>query len=178
MSAPDRAAYAERQAHLLEALLRGEDYPAGFVAGQAGAAGRSLRRKRARAVAHAWPALALDLGAAFDARFDAFARDADAPRSSDALEDGLAFVRCLGRDARFDDDARVEVLLARAQLRRRGLFVSVAWLRRPYPRLLLVARVPHVGAIHRSFAWRPARAGPRFSGWRRRRAARRRAAEA
>ena len=53
MSAPDRTGYAARQAHLLDALLRGDGFPAGFAAAQADAAGRSLRRKRARAVASA-----------------------------------------------------------------------------------------------------------------------------
>ena len=156
MSAPDREGYAARQAQLLDALLRGADYPAGFVAAQADAAGRSLRRKRARAVAHAWPALALQLGDTFDARFDAFARTADAPASGDPLRDGLAFARSLGRDAALGDDARVELLLARAALHRRGLFVRAAWLRRPHRRLLVVARVPWLGAVHRSVRGRPA----------------------
>ncbi|MDT7713952.1 MAG: hypothetical protein QOG46_2896, partial [Pseudonocardiales bacterium] len=88
---PDRTAYAARQAQLLDALLRGGDYPAGFVAAQADAAGHALRRKRARAVAGACPALALDLGDAFGARFDAFARAVDTPASGDPRADGLAF---------------------------------------------------------------------------------------
>jgi len=152
VSAPDRDAYAARQAQLLDALLRGGDYPTGFVAAQADAAGRSLRRKRARAVAQAWPALTLDLGDTFDARFDAFARTADAPASGDPLRDGLAFARSLGRDAPLGDDARVELLLARAALRRRGVWVRAVWLRRPYARRLVVARVPWLGVVHRSFA--------------------------
>ena len=60
---------------------------------------QSLRRKRGRAVARAWPALAIQLGAAFDERFDAYARVADAPASGDPLEDGLAFARSLDRPA-------------------------------------------------------------------------------
>jgi hypothetical protein len=152
VSAPDREGYAARQAQLLDALLRGGDYPAGFVAAQADAAGRSLRRKRARAVANAWPALALDLGDTFDARFDAFARAVDAPPSGDPLRDGLAFARSLEGDATLGDDARAERLLARAALRRRGVWVRAARLRRPYPRLLVVARVPWLGVVHRSFA--------------------------
>jgi hypothetical protein len=145
---PDRTGYAARQAQLLDALLRGDDYPEGFVVAQADAAGRSLRRKRGRSVAGAWPALALDLGDAFDARFDAFARTTDAPQSGDPLADGLAFARSLGREPRFGDAARAELLLARAALAPRGLFVGVERLRRPYPRLLVVARVPRVGPMH------------------------------
>lgn len=142
MPAADRSDYAARQAALLAALLRGDEPAEGFVAAQAAAAGRSLRRKRARAAARAWPALALELGDAFDARFDAFARAAGAPPSGDPLADGLAFARSLGRDARLGDAARVELLLARAALRRRRPFVRVAWLRRPHARLLVVARLP------------------------------------
>jgi hypothetical protein len=153
VSAPDREGYAARQAQLLDALLRGDDYPAGFVAAQADAAGRSLRRKRARAVAQAWPALALALGDTFDARFDAFARAVDAPPSGDPLRDGLAFARSLrAHDApRLGDDARAELLLARAAARRCGLFVRAARLRLPYPRLLVVARLPWLGVRHWSF---------------------------
>jgi hypothetical protein len=148
VSGIDRSGYAARQALLLDALLRGDGYPAGFAAAQADAAGRSLRRKRARAVARAWPALTLDLGDVFDTRFDAFARATGAPASGDPLRDGLAFVRRLGHDTRLGDDARAEVLLARAALRRRGLFVAAACLRRPYRRLLVVVRLPWGGPVH------------------------------
>jgi hypothetical protein len=154
VSGPDRTEYAARQAQLLDALLRGGDYPEGFAAAQADAAGRSLRRKRARAVAGAWPALALDLGDAFGPRFDAFARAVDAPRSGDPFADGLAFARSLGRGTPLGDAARAELLLARAALCRRGLFVAVARLRRPYPRLLVVARLPLLGPVHRSLRLR------------------------
>jgi hypothetical protein len=154
---PDRAGYAERQAGLLDALLRGGGYPSGFAVAQADAAGGSLRRKRARAVAGAWPALAIDLGDTLHSRFDAFARETDAPACGDPLRDGLAFVRRLGNEAPLGDDARVELLLARATLRRRGLFAGVARLRRPYPRVLVVARLPWGGVVSRSLAWRRAR---------------------
>jgi hypothetical protein len=148
---PDRAAYAAGQAALLDALLRGDGYPEGFVAAKADAAGTSLRRKRGRAVARVWPALAIELGSGFDERFDAYARAVDAPASGDPLADGLAFARSL--DHRFGDNVRVELLLARAALRRRGVFVRVARLREPYPRVLVVARLPLLGARHRSYAW-------------------------
>jgi hypothetical protein len=44
------------------------------------------------------------------------------------------------------------MLLARASLRRRGIWLRAACLREPYPRLLLVARLPHAGTRQRSFA--------------------------
>jgi hypothetical protein len=143
VSALDRAAYAARQAQLLESLLRGDEPPRGFVAAQTDAAGSSLRRKRGRAVARAWPALALSLGDEFDARFDAFAADGGVDESAEPLRDGLAFARWLvAGGARLADDARVEVLLARAAARSRGVWIGSARLRDPYPRLLVVARLP------------------------------------
>jgi len=159
VSAPDREAYAARQAQLLDALLRGGEPPAGFDAAQAAAAGSSLRRKRARAVAQAWPALALQLGDTFGPCFDAFARAADAPASGGPLADGLAFARSLRHATPLDDDARVELLLTRAALRRRGIFVGAAWLRRPRRRLLVVARLPGLGVMHCSVPRRRPRPG-------------------
>ena len=157
MSAPDRSGYAARQARLLDALLRGDGYPDGFVVAQADAAGRSLRRKRGRAVADTWPALALELGAAFDVRFDAFARCAVAPEPGDPLRDGLEFARWIEHDAPLGDDARVELLLARAAPGRRRPFVGAVRLRRPHPRLLVAARLPWIGTLHRSWASRAPR---------------------
>jgi hypothetical protein len=159
VSAPDRGAYAARQAQLLGALLRGGEPPAGFDAAQATAAGSSLRRKRGRAVAQAWPALALQLGDAFGPCFDVFARAVDAPTRGGPLADGLAFARSLRHVAALGDDARVERLLARAALRRRGIFAGAAWLRRPRPRLLVVARVPRLGVVRWSVPRRQPRPG-------------------
>jgi len=157
--APDRIAYAARQAQLLDALLRGGDPPPGFAVAQAAASGRSLRSKRGRAVAHAWPALALQLGDGFRARFDAYARETDMPASGDPLEDGLLFARSPACDVRLGDDARAELLLARAALRGRGLFVRAAWLRRPTPRLLVVMALPGLGPRRLVVALRRGRAG-------------------
>ena len=151
MSAPDREAYAARQAQLLDSLLRGDGPPPGFAAAQADAAGTSLRRKRGRAVARAWPALALSLGDEFDARFDAFAHDTGVDESAEPLRDGLAFARWLAAAGlALDDDVRVEVLLARAALCRRGPWVRVARLRRPRARLLVVARLAFGAPVARS----------------------------
>jgi hypothetical protein len=159
VSAPDREAYAARQAQLLDALLRGGEPPAGFDAAQTGAAGSSLRRKRGRAVAQAWPALALQLGDAFGACFDTYARAVDAPPSGAPLEDGRAFARSLRHVTPLGDDARAELLLARAALCRRGVFAAAAWLRRPRRRLLVVVRLPGLGTMHRSVPRRHPRRG-------------------
>ena len=151
MPARDRSAYAERQAQLLAALLRGDDFPSGFVAARAEAAGSTLRRKRGRTVAHEWPALTLCLGDTFTARFDAFDRGAGATASGAPLPDGLAFARWLETaGVVLDDDARVEILLGRAALRRHGVWVRAARLREPYPRLLVVVRMPFAGLVQRS----------------------------
>jgi len=109
-------------------------------------------------VAHAWPALALQLGAGFRERFDAVARETDMPASGDPLEDGRLFARSPACDVRLGDDARAELLLAPA-LRGRGLFVRAAWLRRPTPRLLVVMRLPGLGPRRLVVALRRGRAG-------------------
>lgn len=158
-SPPDRGAYAARQAQLLDALLRDEGLPDGFVPAQADAAGTSLRRKRGRAVAHVWPALALSLGATFEGRFEVFARGtgggAGVDDSGDPLREGLAFARWIARnDPPFDDDVRVEILLARAALSRRGVWIRAARLRHPESRLLVVARLAFAGPLHRSIRLR------------------------
>ncbi len=159
---PDRAAYATRQAQLLDALLRGDDPPPGFAVAQAGTAGDALRRKRARAVAHAWPALALSLGDELEPRFDAFARDAGVDDSAEPRRDGLAFARWLAATGpALGDDVRVEVLLARAALYRRGPWVRLARLRRPHSRLLVVARLPFAGPVVRSVRLWPRGGGDR-----------------
>jgi len=90
----ERTEYAARQADLLDALMRGDDYPTGFDPVKADAAGRALRRKRARAVRHAWPSLTTALGRDFEPRIDAFLTAH--PTSGDGRADGLAFVDWIG----------------------------------------------------------------------------------
>jgi len=149
--AADGRGYGERQTQLLCALVAGRDFPEGFEPDKAEDASRSLRRKRGRAVARAWPALALALGSRFDERFDAFARGAAAPALGDALADGLAFARTLDRSD-LSDDARVELLFARARLAhragvprwRRSPFLGAIALHDPR-RLLVVVRIPPGG---------------------------------
>ena len=148
----DRGAFEAHQAQLLRALIRGDEFPDGFDVAKADAAGTSLRRKRARAVAVAWPALALALGDGFAARFDAFARATPPPAFGFGTTDGLAFARTLPA-GELSDDARVELLLARAAVAgragralraRRGIFAGAIALREPR-RILLVLRLPALG---------------------------------
>ncbi|HEV7808348.1 MAG TPA: hypothetical protein VGO80_21255 [Solirubrobacteraceae bacterium] len=148
----DRGAYEARQAELLRALLRGDQFPGGFDVVKAGAAGRSLRLKRARALAGAWPALAIALGDGFAARFDAFARETPPPAFGFGTTDGLSFARTLSSDE-LTDDVRVELLLARALVvgrgaaamrARRGIFAGAVALHEPR-RILIVLRLPRLG---------------------------------
>jgi len=150
--AADRAAYGARQAELLQALLRGGDFPAGFAPAQAQTAARSLRRKRVRSVRRTWPALAIALGESFDERFDAFADAVSPPAFGEGLTDGLAFASTLSR-GELSDDARVEMLFARTEVRRGrdgqwrrrgGTFAGATRLRDPHG-LLVAVRVPGLG---------------------------------
>lgn len=146
---PVRAVYAARQADLLDALMCGDAYPAGFDLARAEAAGHSLRRKRARAIRHAWPALATALGRDFQVRVDAFL--SVHPSSAGGLADGLDFAQWLGQasdrephshrpvDPVVTDNVRIEITLARARLHR--LFVGVRRLDDPR-RLIIVFRFP------------------------------------
>jgi hypothetical protein len=133
-----RTAYGTRQADLLDTLMRGDSYPAGFDHADAEIAGRALRRKRASAVRHAWPGLAGALGEDFEPRVDAFLRVH--PSSGDGLSDGLAFARRIGAgDPAVNDDIRVEIVLARAQVAH--CFVGVRRLRET-SRVIVVVRTP------------------------------------
>lgn len=143
--AADRTGLAARRAQLLDSFIRGEGFPDGFAAEQAAAASLSLRRKRGRAVEAAWPALAHALGEQFEPRFDAFARRVAAPASGGGLADGLAFARGGLDGVTLSDEARVELLFARAAFAR----VLLGAIRLTEPRrLLVVVRLPGVGVGH------------------------------
>lgn len=147
----DRCRYEADQAKLLHALARGDAFPAGFDAGMAGAASRSLRGKRRQAVAAAWPALTIAAHDQFAARFDEYARSTTPPAFGDGLTDGLAFARALPPDI-LTEEALIELLFARAlateragALRpRRGIFLKTLTLHNPR-RILLVLRAPGIG---------------------------------
>ncbi len=78
----------------------------------------ALGRKRTRAVARAWPALARGLGADFARLFTAYAR-AETPPDAGALADGLAFSRTLAREQHLPDSALIERMLATTRLKLR-----------------------------------------------------------
>ncbi len=163
----DRSRYEAEQAAFVRSLIRGDAFPEGLDEDKAAAASRSLWRKRVRAVAAAWPALAMALGEGYEQRFEQYARAVPPPAVGHGYTDGLAFARMLSR-AELDDDARVELLLARAAIvtgragsfrdrraaivagragsfrDRRGLFAGAVSGREPR-RIVVVVRAPLAG---------------------------------
>jgi hypothetical protein len=150
MTAELRARLAARQAELISALYGGP--PAeGLDPRLVTLTSDSLARKRARAVARAWPALARALGPGLADQFTAFARVTPPPEGG-ALADGLAFSQVITRQRRLPDDARIEGMLAasRVKLRhnrlvaRRGPRLAAVTTGRPR-RLVIIATLPPVG---------------------------------
>jgi hypothetical protein len=150
MTAEPRARLAARQAELISALYGGQ--PAeGLDARLVTLTSDSLARKRARAVARAWPALARALGPGLADQFAAFARVTPPPEGG-ALADGLAFSQEIAHQRPLPDDARIEGMLAtsRVKLRhnrlvsRRGPGLAAVTTGRPR-RLVIIATLPLVG---------------------------------
>jgi hypothetical protein len=106
---PAPSALAARQAALVRALVADGPTPAGFDVARVRATSMSLRRKRARVVAHAWPALRSVPD--YESRYAGWALGR-APGS--ATEDGVAFAATLGREC----PAAVGVELVAARRRR------------------------------------------------------------
>lgn len=151
MTAELRARLAARQAELISALYGGP--PAeGLDARLVALSSDALARKRARALARAWPALARALGADLTGQFAAFAR-VTPPPDGGALADGLAFSRVIARQRRLPDDARIEGMLAasRVKLRhnrlvpRRGPRLAAAITATRPRRLVVIASLPPTG---------------------------------
>ena len=109
-----RAEYALRQAELVRALVTRSDPPAGFDPERARQLVDTLLRKRRRAVARVWPALAHNLGRSFEAAFDEYAASSPPRHQPDPVADGLAFA-CSLDARRLDDAARRELVLARTR---------------------------------------------------------------
>jgi hypothetical protein len=101
-----RAALAQKQADLVRALVANGPVPAGFSAKKVHLAANSLRHKRLREVALAWPALRSALGAEWVPRFQQFAQN-HPPSEGGPLEDGLRFVATLTPSELTDDLRRV-----------------------------------------------------------------------
>jgi hypothetical protein len=104
-----RPSLAERQAELVRALVAGGPTPDGFDEGRVGVTALSLRRKRARVVAHLYPALRSLPD--YETRYAAWSAGREPGR---AAEDGAEFARHLGEAC----PAAVGVELVRARRRR------------------------------------------------------------
>lgn len=133
----------------MRALVAGGPVPDGFDPARVCATREALARKRARQVAKAWPALALD--PRFTERFLSYATGSPPPPAGGALADGLAFADRLASAGQLGGDARVEWLTARSLLQprrgyrpRRGLFCG-AVIARPPRRLVVLVRAPRLG---------------------------------
>jgi hypothetical protein len=140
----DRARLAAQQAALVRALVAGGPVPGGFDPARVRATSAALARKRARAVARAWPGLAAELGGDFTERFLADAARRPPPTRGGALADGLAFADALAREGRLPGSAGVERLAARAHLSTRPVRLA-ATLAGPPRRLVVTVRAPGLG---------------------------------
>jgi hypothetical protein len=135
---------AAEQAALVRALVDGGPVPGGFDPDRVRATSAALARKRAREVARAWPVLAAELGQAFPGRFLAYAAGRPPPARGGALADGLAFADALAGRGRLPGNARVERLLAAADLSPSPARLA-ATLAGPPRRLVIVVRAPGLG---------------------------------
>ena len=117
MNAEPRARLAARQAELIRALYGGPPVT-GLDAQMVALTSAVLAHKRARAVARAWPALALELGTDFAGRFTAYAL-ASPPPDGGALADGLAFSQALAREGNPPSNARIEHMLTTTRVKLR-----------------------------------------------------------
>lgn len=155
-----RSRLADDQAALVSALVA-DGSADGFDPARVEATARALLRKRTRALARLWPALATGLDAELEPRFEAYAAGNPPPADGGALADGLRFARELRRAGELCDEARVELLLVEANLRlrrgrltRRRVFAGAA---RTQWRWVLAVRLPEAGV--RTFTVRRRRAG-------------------
>jgi hypothetical protein len=140
---------AAAQAALVRALVAGGPTPAGFDPTRVAATATALRRKRARQVAKAFPALAQSLGDGFTTRFQAYAA-ANPPPSAGTLSDGLRFAKTLTRTGELVGEARVERLIAHARLAggrsRQTVYCRAVLTGEPRSRrLVAVVRAPLLG---------------------------------
>lgn len=154
VSAEARARLAAAQAELALALTAGGDPPAGFDAGRFQAAAAALARKRARAVAQAWPELAAALGPRFDRLFADYSTEHALPREGGPTADGRGFAAWLAQRGKLPEPARLEALAVDLRYRwtRDGLqrrkWPSCRITRLANPRRLVIAvRLPEAGEL-------------------------------
>ena len=152
LSAEARAQLAAQQAVLVRALMARGELPPDFDVVRLRAAAASLARKRARAMARAWPGLARALGRRFDGLFAAYAEAATLPRQGGPLADGRAFAHWLAARGELPQSGRLQALAV--DLRyigspdglgvRRGPACKAAWLHQSR-RLIVAVWLPWFG---------------------------------
>ena len=160
MSAGMQTCLAIQQAALVSALMRGGVAPTGFEASRLQVAAESLSRKRCRAAARAWPALARALGEEFRGRFAAYADTTPLPPHGGSLADGRGFADWLNDRGQLPEDALLQILAVdlRFKRNRTGLFprklltIRAAWLTDPR-RLVVAIRWPCLGERWLSLRW-------------------------
>jgi hypothetical protein len=154
MRAESRGRLAAAQAAIVRSVALKEPPPEGFDRSRVAAAADALIRKRARAVALAWPALARSLGESFDERFAAHTKATPLPLEGTPLEDGRAFARALALAGVLPENGRLEllavdsryVLRADTLIARRGFAIRAVWLKQRR-RVAVVMRLPLVGEL-------------------------------
>jgi hypothetical protein len=109
MSAPEiRSKLAEEQSALVAAVVGGGAAPEGFDADRVCMMARSLRQKRLRTVARAWPALVQALGDdEFKRAFLEYAQQHTLPPSASPSDDAMQFVRWLRKSGPLPDTVRL-----------------------------------------------------------------------
>lgn len=111
------------QARFVAAMVGATPPPEGVNAPDFERARAALQRKRARALARAWPGLSQALGGDLPAQFDRFARDTPLPARGGALADGRAFLAWLKKAGCFPTRMSFDVMLVDLRFRQssRGL---------------------------------------------------------
>jgi hypothetical protein len=156
MPAEARANLGTMQFDLVAALVDEQSPPSGFDAGRVQIAAQSLRNKRERAVARAWPGLRGQI----EEHFAAFASETPLPREGGPFADGWAFAEWLARRTELPDAARLHLLAAEmrhvrtrdALFPRDGLCIRLVRLR-VSRRLVIAIRLPLLGEHWFSAPW-------------------------
>lgn len=150
-SVSSRQRLALRQSELVGALIANAPSPAGFDQRRVDAAVDSLRQKRLRSIAKAWPELEQSLGGRYLSLLLQYAGETPLPRSGGAMTDGRAFVAWLTRRGALPDETSLNLAILAFDIRycanvdglrrRRHPMLKFRWLRRPL-RLAIAARWP------------------------------------
>jgi hypothetical protein len=140
----DRRVLADQQARIVQALTGGggAESPEGFDAGRIALTARTLRQKRARAIAKCWPAITDGLKGSFGELFEVYAASHVLPATP--VEDCVGFARWLMQQQLLGDTGRMQLLLNRAA---RGW--PIRMMRLSSKRHLAIAvRIPIFGVCH------------------------------